>query len=1026
MKGDMLKRLVVISLAGGLLILSFVFGENKKDKQGVVDYEAIKELKRFRTVDYDYGTFDKYAKSTIFDDEFQVNTIYQSYNYGVRSDSNIVLIINQKVYNPNTMDEFETYKNNVEEEGYSIKICLANNVVDPTPLRDYLRTEWEESNINGAFLVGQLPVAWYELPIYNDDEDTVGWDEFPCDLFFMDLDGDWLNDFRENRVYDGHDGNVEPEIWVGRLYTPTMTYHNANETDIVEKYFQKDKDYRAGVLRLKNQALSYVDKDWAGFHMEREVFKIYDEVKYINDGINGEVGLQDYKKRVRASTGNRYEWLYLAAHSSPIAHYFSDGLFYSELIDEIDVQVLFFLNFNCSAARFTDNDCLCNWYVMQTPYGLFSVGSTKSGSMLFQNDYYNQIKEGKSFGEAFLYWGRRHFEVRDWHYGMVCIGDPTLKISRFMKTPGPKFCYALCPERDEFINNVTPTFFWTQADSATKYVLYIWDESGAHVVYISDAIKDTFAVVPVGYLSAGNSYMWSVRAYNDDGKCVDFTQTRTFTVYRDSVGNLAQFVNPDFEEGSRGWTFGDLNPEAQMIDTTQAHHGKASLKHYSPNFYYAYTWQEINNVPNGVYTIHAWVKSSGDQYVSAIEIREAGEDVNMWLPAEYTPEWKRVSKIFRVMTGKVKVGIYSCAPGSSWVNVDDMSILFGMDTTVAPKLVSPKDGMIVTEDSVLLDWEDVCGVDNYIVKVFDDRGECVLTENGIQDSYFYLSKSGLQKGKTYKWAVQWRRENLVSRLSELRELAFMDIGDTNFYLSDLIPDYCHQDWGELGYDRTVDGNIISIGGRKYQRGLGTHANSVIKYRLEGKYRWFTADIGLDDEVGNNGDGVQFEVRVDGNTVFGPSPVFRGDEPAMSIKVDVSGGDVLELYVTDGGNGNIDYDHADWANAIIWKDKVGVEESDNNSQVVFGYLLDVKNCPNPFNSNTLISFEVKGNIQVTVEIFNLLGQKVRTLIKNKPCSGLVRLRWDGVDDRGGNLPSGIYFCRVKTERKEVIRKMLYVR
>jgi len=70
MEGDILKRLVVVSLAGGLLILSFVFGENKKDKQGVVDYEAIKELKRFRTVDYDYGTFNKYAKSTIFDDEF--------------------------------------------------------------------------------------------------------------------------------------------------------------------------------------------------------------------------------------------------------------------------------------------------------------------------------------------------------------------------------------------------------------------------------------------------------------------------------------------------------------------------------------------------------------------------------------------------------------------------------------------------------------------------------------------------------------------------------------------------------------------------------------------------------------------------------------------------------------------------------------------------------------------------------------------------------------------------------------------
>ena len=86
----------------------------------------------------------------------------------------------------------------------------------------------------------------------------------------------------------------------------------------------------------------------------------------------------------------------------------------------------------------------------------------------------------------------------------------------------------------------------------------------------------------------------------------------------------------------------------------------------------------------------------------------------------------------------------------------------------------------------------------------------------------------------------------------------------------------------------------------------------------------------------------------------------------------------------------------------------------------------QNYPNPFNFSCIFEYHVPKKSHVTVEIFNLLGQKVRTLIRNKPCSGLVRLRWDGVDDRGGDLPSGIYFCRVKTERKEVIRKMLYVR
>lgn len=1003
-------------------VFSFTSGRDGRDDRGKVDYEAIRRFRRFRTVDYDYGTYDEYIKSTAFENEFQVNEIYRSEDYGVRTDSNVVLLINQNVYNPITMDEFEAYRNNIEEEGYSIKMCIANNVAEPAPLREFLRDEWEYNHIDGAFLVGQLPVAWYELPIYDENhQDTIGWDEFPCDLFFMDLNGVWRDDFRENRIYDGHEGDVRPEIWVGRLYTPTMTYHDASETDLVEKYFQKNRDYRSGILRLKNQALSYVDKDWAAFHMEREVFKIYDEVTFINDGINGDVSASDYEERVKASTNNKYEWLYLAAHSSPQAHYFSDGLFFSERIDIIDVQVLFFLNFNCSAARFTDNDCLCNWYVMQTPYGLFSVGSTKSGSMLDQYDYYNQIKEGKTFGEAFLYWGKRHFENRDWHYGTVCIGDPTLKISRFMKNPGPRFCYAIYPERDAFIGTVTPKFRWTSCDSADEYVLCIWKDNMAEV-YMSEATVDTYTVVPVGYLRKGNRYVWSVRAFRGD-ECVDFTQLRSFVVYEDSVGTLAQFVNPDFEEGSKGWTFGDINPEAQMIDTTQAHSGKASLKHFAPYFYYAYTYQSMDNVPSGIYTLHAWVRSSGDQYISNIELRETGEDVDVKLPCEYTPEWKKVSKIFKVTTGKIRVGIYSCAPESSWVNVDDIAIVCGMDTTVSPVVLFPKSGIKTMNDSLLIDWEDVCGADCYDIKIFDEEGSCISTIENVPESFCYLERDGFEKGRIYRWAVRWKRGDRVSSFSEAREFSFVDPGDDDFYLSDLVPEYWHQDWGTLGFDETVDGNTISINGEKFIKGLGTHANSTIRYNLNGKYKWFTATIGHDDES-DCGDGVQFMVKVDGATVFGPSPVFETGSPPMDIKVDISGADMLELCVTDGGRGNIDCDHADWANAIIWKDEVRVESEE--SLCAKGYVIDVKNYPNPFNSTTVIAFKAGKETNVTVTIYDLLGRQVKTLIRDKIVSGRVNLRWDGTDDYGNRLPSGVYFYRIKTEKIEVVKKLLFVR
>jgi len=86
-------------------------------------------------------------------------------------------------------------------------------------------------------------------------------------------------------------------------------------------------------------------------------------------------------------------------------------------------------------------DDMGNWYIFQSTYGLLSVGSTKTGSMLCFYDYYEPLGQGSSFGEAFLSWCVNDIETcaevwsRPWFYGMTLLGDPTLKLSRFMATP---------------------------------------------------------------------------------------------------------------------------------------------------------------------------------------------------------------------------------------------------------------------------------------------------------------------------------------------------------------------------------------------------------------------------------------------------------------------------------------------------------------------------------------------------------------------------------------------------------------
>lgn len=85
--------------------------------------------------------------------------------------------------------------------------------------------------------------------------------------------------------------------------------------------------------------------------------------------------------------------------------------------------------------------------------------------------------------------------------------------------------------------------------------------------------------------------------------------------------------------------------------------------------------------------------------------------------------------------------------------------------------------------------------------------------------------------------------------------------------------------------------------------------------LGGQYKLFLADVGVDDEVMNNGT-VTFKVLLDGVEVH-DSGIVTGADVAKKVSVDVTGKNELKLVVTDAGDG-LGYDHADWANARVAK------------------------------------------------------------------------------------------------------------
>jgi alpha-galactosidase len=120
-------------------------------------------------------------------------------------------------------------------------------------------------------------------------------------------------------------------------------------------------------------------------------------------------------------------------------------------------------------------------------------------------------------------------------------------------------------------------------------------------------------------------------------------------------------------------------------------------------------------------------------------------------------------------------------------------------------------------------------------------------------------------------------------------------------------------WGDVHTNQSVEGHPLTIGGKAFAHGVGTHAASEFTVRLSGQNIRFHSWVGVDDETEKKGS-VDFQVFVDG-IKKADSGVLHGGEPAKELRVDMNGAHSARLVVTDAGDGN-DYDHADWADAYF--------------------------------------------------------------------------------------------------------------
>ena len=109
--------------------------------------------------------------------------------------------------------------------------------------------------------------------------------------------------------------------------------------------------------------------------------------------------------------------------------------------------------------------------------------------------------------------------------------------------------------------------------------------------------------------------------------------------------------------------------------------------------------------------------------------------------------------------------------------------------------------------------------------------------------------------------------------------------------------------------------------------------------------------------------------------------------------------------------------------LKWIGWVKVEEKNNGPISTFQLR---QNYPNPFNSSTTIRYSIDKSSNVEITIYNILGEKVKSFLKNNTLPGSHSVIWDGRNDLGETVNSGVYFYQLRSDNQLITQRMIFIK
>ena len=169
--------------------------------------------------------------------------------------------------------------------------------------------------------------------------------------------------------------------------------------------------------------------------------------------------------------------------------------------------------------------------------------------------------------------------------------------------------------------------------------------------------------------------------------------------------------------------------------------------------------------------------------------------------------------------------------------------------------------------------------------------------------------------------------------------------------------------------------------------------------------------------------------------FTGTPAAGGGKNALPVPADYDGDGITDISVIqEDGTWFIDYSKNgfsqnltwDWSSKLSMPTGVASPGSGmkNASIPIRGFRLE--NYPNPFNSSTTIRYAVPRPEHVIVKIYNIKGEEITTLINEQRNAGDYQILWDGKDQLGKSMPTGIYICQIRSQSATENARMLLIR